>query len=86
MHANISGRTETTANLIIHMLSVERKWIRPLPMDVPTEIPDTGGVKVTLIEANHCLHTPRFIVNTKKTETLAQVRGRVFFFSKAHRP
>ena len=68
------------------MLSVEKKWIRPLPMDVPTEIPDTGGVKVTLIEANHCMHTPHFIVTTKETEALAQVRGRVYFFSKAHRP
>ena len=86
MHANISGRTETTANLIIHMLSVEKKWIRSLPMDVPTEIPDTGGVKVTLIEANHCMHTHHIIVTMKKTEAFAQVRGRVYFFSKALRP
>ncbi|KAH8108880.1 DRMBL-domain-containing protein [Phellopilus nigrolimitatus] len=46
--------SETTANLVVHMLSVDRKWVRPLSMDTPTEIPDTGGVKVTLIEANHC--------------------------------
>ena len=45
---------EGTANLIIHMLSVDRKWVHPLPMDVPTVIPNTGGVTVTLIEANHC--------------------------------
>ncbi|KAG6335265.1 hypothetical protein ID866_3821 [Astraeus odoratus] len=43
-----------TANLIIHMLSVDRKWIHPLPMGTPTLVPDTGGVTVTLIEANHC--------------------------------
>ena len=86
MHANISGRTETTANLIIHMLSVEKKWIRPLPMDVPTEIPDTGGVKVTLIEANHCMHTSHFILNRKKTQVLAQVRDRVYSFSKVLKP
>lgn len=36
------------------MLSVDPKWVHPLPMDVPTIIPNTGGVKVTLIEANHC--------------------------------
>ncbi|KAF7983348.1 hypothetical protein HWV62_22317 [Athelia sp. TMB] len=46
--------SEGTANLIIHMLSVDPKWVHPLPMDVPTVIPNTGGVKVTLIEANHC--------------------------------
>jgi hypothetical protein len=23
-------------------------------MDIPSEIPNTGGVRVTLIEANHC--------------------------------
>ena len=48
---------ETTANLIMHMLSVDKKWIRPLPMDTPIEVPDSGGVKVTLIDANHCTFT-----------------------------
>lgn len=46
--------SEGTANLIIHMLSVDKKWIRPLPMDTPSLIPNTNGVTVTLIEANHC--------------------------------
>lgn len=46
--------TEETANLIIHMLAVDPRWIHPLPMDTPTIIPNTGGVSVTLIEANHC--------------------------------
>ncbi|KAF9525372.1 DNA repair metallo-beta-lactamase-domain-containing protein [Crepidotus variabilis] len=46
--------SEGTANLIIHMLSVDKKWVKPLPMDVPTLIPNTNGVSVTLIEANHC--------------------------------
>lgn len=45
---------EATAKLIMHMLSVDPHWIHPLPMDKPTIIPDTGGVSVTLIEANHC--------------------------------
>jgi DNA cross-link repair 1A protein len=45
---------EGTANLIIHMLSVDSKWVHPLPMDVQSIIPNTGGVRVTLIEANHC--------------------------------
>jgi len=46
--------SQTTANLVIHMLSVDPKWVHPLPMDAETELSDTGGVKVTLIEANHC--------------------------------
>ena len=41
----------------MHMLSVDKKWIRPLPMDTPIEVPDSGGVKVTLIDANHCMFT-----------------------------
>ena len=45
---------EGTAKLIIHMLSVDPKWVHPLPMDVPTMIPKSDGVTVTLIEANHC--------------------------------
>ena len=45
---------EVTANLIIHMLTVDPKWLHPLPMDVASTIPNTGGVQVTPIEANHC--------------------------------
>jgi DNA cross-link repair 1A protein len=36
------------------MLNVDKKWVRQLPMDTPTLIPDTNGVTATLIEANHC--------------------------------
>lgn len=50
----LNGTSETTANLIARMLSVDRKWLKPLPMDTPIEIPNTSGVKVTLIDANHC--------------------------------
>ncbi len=45
---------EGTANLITHMLSVDPKWVHPLPMNVPTLVPKSGGVTVTLIDANHC--------------------------------
>ncbi|KAH9072365.1 DNA repair metallo-beta-lactamase-domain-containing protein [Lactarius deliciosus] len=47
---------EGTANLIIHMLSVDPKWVHPLPMDVPTMVPNSGGVTVTLTEANYSGH------------------------------
>ncbi|KZV74565.1 DRMBL-domain-containing protein [Peniophora sp. CONT] len=59
--------SEGTANLIIHMLSVDRKWVHPLPMDVPTVIPNTGGVTVTLIEANHCPGSSLFFFEGKQT-------------------
>lgn len=39
----------------MHMLSVEKKWVHTLPMNTQTIVPNTGGVRVTLIEANHCM-------------------------------
>ncbi|EIW58533.1 DRMBL-domain-containing protein [Trametes versicolor FP-101664 SS1] len=56
-----------TANLIIHMLKVDPKWVHPLPMDVPTVISNTGGVEVTLIEANHCPGSCLFLFEGKQT-------------------
>jgi hypothetical protein len=49
-----TARPETTGNLIKHMLRVDPKWVNPLPENEAVEIPDTGGVKVTLVDANHC--------------------------------
>lgn len=59
--------SEGTANLIIHMLSVDKKWVHPLPMDTPVTIPDTGGVQVTLIEANHCPGSCLFLFEGRQT-------------------
>ncbi|EAU90173.1 DNA cross-link repair protein pso2/snm1 [Coprinopsis cinerea okayama7 len=59
--------SEGTANLIVHMLSVDRKWVKPLPMDTPTVIPDTQGVIVTLIEANHCPGSCLFLFEGRQT-------------------
>lgn len=59
--------SEGTANLIVHMLRVDRKWVHPLPMDVATVIPDTGGVTVTLIEANHCPGSCLFLFEGPQT-------------------
>lgn len=36
------------------MLGVDEEWVHPLHMNSTTVLPDTGGVEVTLIEANHC--------------------------------
>ncbi|KAH9851916.1 DRMBL-domain-containing protein [Lenzites betulinus] len=59
--------SQGTANLIIHMLKVDPKWVHPLPMDIPTVIPNTGGVNVTLIEANHCPGSCLFLFEGKQT-------------------
>ncbi|KAH9056723.1 DNA cross-link repair protein pso2/snm1 [Lactarius vividus] len=59
--------SEGTANLIIHMLSVDPKWVHPLPMDVPTMVPNSGGVTVTLIEANHCPGSSLFLFEGPQT-------------------
>ncbi|KZT07260.1 DRMBL-domain-containing protein [Laetiporus sulphureus 93-53] len=59
--------SEGTANLIVHMLAVDRKWVHPLPMDVPTVIPNTGGVSVALIEANHCPGSCLFLFEGRQT-------------------
>lgn len=56
-----------TANLIKHMLSVDPKWVHPLPMNVPTVVPDSGGVTVTLIEANHCPGSCLFLFEGPQT-------------------
>lgn len=63
--ANVSA--EETANLIIHMLAVDPIWIHPLPLDAPTIIPNTGGVCVTLIEANHCPGSCLFLFEGQQT-------------------
>ncbi|KAH8832957.1 DRMBL-domain-containing protein [Flagelloscypha sp. PMI_526] len=59
--------SEATCNLIVHMLGVDRKWICPLPFNVPTPVPNTDGVQVTLIEANHCPGSCLFFFEGKQT-------------------
>jgi DNA cross-link repair 1A protein len=49
------------------MLAVDPEWVHPLPMDVPTVVPDTGGVTVTLIEANHCPGSCLFLFEGPQT-------------------
>ncbi|KAH7327710.1 DRMBL-domain-containing protein [Rhizoctonia solani] len=57
----------TTGNLIKHMLRVDPKWVKPLPDNQAIEIPDTGGVKVTLIDANHCPGSSLFVFSGRQT-------------------
>ncbi|KAK0202728.1 DNA repair metallo-beta-lactamase-domain-containing protein [Desarmillaria ectypa] len=59
--------SEGTANLIMHMLRVPKNWVHALPMDRHTVIPNTDGVQVTLIEANHCPGSSLFFFEGRQT-------------------
>ncbi|WWD04187.1 hypothetical protein V865_002254 [Kwoniella europaea PYCC6329] len=59
--------SETTANLIVHMLGVEPKWVHGLPDNIPFEMPNTGGVTVTPMEANHCPGSSIFLFEGPQT-------------------
>ncbi|TYJ58930.1 hypothetical protein B9479_000364 [Cryptococcus floricola] len=59
--------SETTANLIVHMLQVNPKYVHGLPDNTPFEMPNTGGVKVTPLEANHCPGSSIFLFEGPQT-------------------
>jgi hypothetical protein len=65
------------------MLNVDRRWVRPLPMDVTTVIPNTGGVKVTLIEANHCMYSKT--VDRGYPDAAVKVQDQAFSCLKGHK-
>lgn len=60
----------TTANLCHTHLGVDRQWLRPLPMEVAVPVPDSGGVMVTCIEANHCPGSCLFLFEGPQTSQL----------------
>ena len=46
--------SHVTANLVRGQLRVDPKWVFDLNFDEKVEVPQTGGVEVTMIPANHC--------------------------------
>ncbi|KAL4799863.1 DNA repair metallo-beta-lactamase-domain-containing protein [Aspergillus venezuelensis] len=46
--------SRATANLVRQQLRVDPKWLVDLDFEKKTEVPNTGGVQVTMMEANHC--------------------------------
>ncbi|KAI2696778.1 hypothetical protein DTO012A9_4115 [Penicillium roqueforti] len=50
-----------TANLVRQQLRVDPKWIVDLEFESTTEVPETGGVRVTMIHANHCPGSSLFL-------------------------
>lgn len=53
--------SRVTANLVKQQLRVDPKWVFPLEFETRTEVPDTEGVAVTMIPANHCPGSSLFL-------------------------
>ena len=53
--------SKVTANLCRQQLKVDPKWLRPLDWEQTVEVPDTNGVSVTMIPANHCPGSSLFL-------------------------
>lgn len=53
--------SRVTGNLVRQQLKVDPKWVVDLEFDKTTEVPDTDGVRVTMIPANHCPGSSVFI-------------------------
>ncbi|KAK5131850.1 hypothetical protein LTR08_000517 [Meristemomyces frigidus] len=62
--------SKVTGNLVRQQLRVDPKYVIDLEFDVSVEVPETKGVKVTMIHANHCPGSSLFLfekVTGKKT-------------------
>lgn len=53
--------SRATGNLVRQQLRVDPKWIVDLDFETTTAVPDTGGVQVTMILANHCPGSSLFL-------------------------
>ena len=53
--------SRVTANLVRRQLKVDPKWVVDLEFDNKTEVPNTQGVDVTMIPANHCPGSSLFL-------------------------
>ena len=53
--------SHVTANLVRQQLKVDPKWVFDLDFEKKMEVPETGGVHVTMIPANHCPGSSLFL-------------------------
>ncbi|OQD88807.1 hypothetical protein PENANT_c003G08537 [Penicillium antarcticum] len=53
--------SKPTANLVRQQLHVDPKWVIDLEFESTSEVPNTGGVKVTMLHANHCPGSSLFL-------------------------
>ena len=69
--------SHVTANLVRRQLRVDPKWVVDLEFDAKIEVPNTQGVEVTMIPANHCPGSSLFlfekIIGTGKTPKVQRI-------------
>lgn len=53
--------SKVTCNLMQQQLRVDPKWVVPLEFEKKVEVPNTNGVFVTMIPANHCPGSSLFL-------------------------
>ncbi|KAK2746878.1 hypothetical protein FQN55_005364 [Onygenales sp. PD_40] len=53
--------SRVTGNLVRQQLKVDPRWITDIEFDKTFDIPETGGVKVTMLPANHCPGSSLFL-------------------------
>ncbi|KAI9775186.1 MAG: hypothetical protein M1839_001374 [Geoglossum umbratile] len=53
--------SRATGNLVRQQLRVDPKWVVDVEFEKKTEVPDTNGVEVTMIDANHCPGSSLFL-------------------------
>ncbi|KAB8303600.1 hypothetical protein EYC80_004999 [Monilinia laxa] len=53
--------SKITGNLVIQQLKVDAKWVVCIDFDSKVQVPDTKGVSVTMIPANHCPGSSLFL-------------------------
>ncbi|KGY15224.1 benzoate 4-monooxygenase [Paracoccidioides brasiliensis Pb03] len=53
--------SKITGNLVRQQLKVDPEWITDIEWDEVFEIPETGGVQVTMLPANHCPGSSLFL-------------------------
>ncbi|KAJ5729693.1 DNA cross-link repair protein pso2/snm1 [Penicillium malachiteum] len=53
--------SRATGNLVRQQLRVDPKWVVDLDFETTTEVPNTEGVQVTMIQANHCPGSALFV-------------------------
>ncbi|PWN26416.1 DRMBL-domain-containing protein [Jaminaea rosea] len=59
--------SKTTANLMVSSLGVKEEFVHTLPYEEEWEVPGSGGVKVTLLPANHCPGSCVFLFKGPRT-------------------
>lgn len=53
--------SRVTGNLVRQQLKVDPKWVVDLEFEEESEVPNTNGVRVTMISANHCPGSSLFL-------------------------